>query len=90
MKRSNADDPHYIEVKDSDSVAEFGRKHLAKPRSSSEIQTRYFINISPSVFLKRKKEVPDKVKTLSGISTKYQYICTVIRYKHIKNLEQNF
>ena len=82
LKRSNADDPHYIEVKNSDSVVEFGRTHLSKPSKGSEIQDRQFLSIPPSVFLERKKDVPDRVKTLSGISTKYQYICTVIQYRH--------
>ena len=78
LKRSNTDDPHYIEVKNSDSVVEFGRADLSKPSKRSEIQARQFISIPPSVFLERKKVIAERVKTLSGISTKYQYICTVI------------
>ena len=77
LKRSNVDDPKYIEVKDSDSVAEFGRQHLSNPSSSSGLQARHFISIPASVFLERKEEVPDKIRTLAGISTKYQYICKV-------------
>ena len=75
LKRSDKDSPYYIEVKDSSSVIEFCKKHLSSPSSKTGIQARLFTNISPSVFLERKKESPD---TIAGISKKYQYMCGVI------------
>ena len=71
LKRSDKDSPYYIEVKDSSSV----KKHLSSPSSKTGIQARLFTNISPSVFLERKKESPD---TIAGISKKYQYMCEVL------------
>ena len=75
LKRSDKDSPYYIEVKDSNSVIEFCKKHLSNPGSKTGIQGRLFTSISPSVFLERKKESPD---TFAGISKKYQYMCGVI------------
>lgn len=66
----------FIEVKDSSSVVDFCTAHLSKPRSATGIQARIFTDIRPEVFLQRKEET-DKVKTLPGISTKFQYLCQV-------------
>ena len=35
------------------------------------------MDIKPAVFLQRKAEILEKVKTLAGISTKYQYVVEV-------------
>ena len=78
LKRSNTDSPDYIEIKDSKSVVEFCRQHLLIPSKKADLQKRIFKNIPPEVFLERKDETPDKIKTLAGISTKYQYICEVV------------
>ena len=64
-------------MKDSESVVRFGRRKLTNPARKKGIAVRYFDDIKPDVFLKRKDEVQDKVKTLAGISTKYQYVCEV-------------
>ena len=80
LARSNSAAPDYIEVKDSSSVVQFLTKHLSKPSTRSEIQARIFTDIKPAVFLKRKEDALDKVKTLAGISTRYQYICEVCIY----------
>ena len=76
--RSNPGDPGYIEITNSATVIEFCRKHLSTPSSRSGIQERIFMDIKPDIFLQRKAETLDKVKTLAGISTKYQYVVEVI------------
>ena len=86
LKRSNKDATDYIEVKDSASVVEFCKRHISSPSSKTGIKKRFFTNILPAVFLERKEEAADKVKTLAGISTKYQYICEVIRPCQLPNI----
>lgn len=90
LRRSNIDSPEYIEIKNSASVAEFGKRYLSKPSSKTGIQKRLFKNIQPAVFLERKQEAPDKVKTLAGISTKYQYICEVNIIVYVQKQNQFF
>ena len=38
------------------------------------------MDIKPDIFLQRKAMTLDKVKTLAGISTKYQYVVEVIYF----------
>ena len=84
--RSNPADPGYIEIKNSATVIEFCRKHLSNPSSRSGIQERIFMDIKPDIFLQRKAMTLDKVKTLAGISTKYQYVVEVINLlSHVKS-----
>ena len=78
LKRSNKDSPDFIEIKDSKSVVQFCKQHLSTPSSKADLQKREFTDIPPEVFLERKDETFEKVKTLAGISTKYQYICEVL------------
>ena len=59
-------------------MVEFGTKHLSKPNPKAGIQQRVFHDIHPEIFLARKSEALEKVKTLAGISTRYQYVCEVI------------
>ena len=77
LRRSDINSPDYIEIKNSASVTLFGKRYLSNPGSKTGIQKRHFTSIQPEVFLERKQEAPDKVKTLAGISTRYQYICEV-------------
>ena len=77
LARSDSASHDYIEVIDSKSVVHFCARHLSSPRSKTGIQARLFTDIRPVVFLQRKEQALTKVKTLSGISTKYQYVCEV-------------
>ena len=77
LSRSNSEAADFIEIKDSRSVIKFCTAHLSKPRSATGIRDRIFTDIRPEVFLQRKEESSSKVKTLAGISTKYQYVCQV-------------
>lgn len=79
LARSNSSSPDYIEVKDSKSVVRFCTRQLSNPSSKTGIQERIFTDIKPEVFLLRKEQASSKVKTLAGISTKYQYVCEVIK-----------
>lgn len=56
---------------------EFCVKHLSRPGSKAAIDERQFFDIKPDVFLARKLEIAEKVKTLAGISSKFQYVCEV-------------
>ena len=78
LARSNASSPDYIEVKDSKSVVKFCTRQLSNPSSKNGIKERIFTDIRSEVFLLRKEEALSKVKTLAGISTKYQYVCEVM------------
>ena len=77
LKRSDSSSPDYIEIKDSASVVEFCVKHLSRPGSKAAIDERRFFDIKPDTFLARRLETPEKVKTLAGISSKFQYVCEV-------------
>ena len=56
---------------------EFCVKHLSRPGSKAAIDERQFFDIKPDVFLARRLETAEKVKTLAGISSKFQYVCEV-------------
>ena len=86
LSRSSSEATDYIEIKDSRSVVEFCSAHLSSPRSATGIQERLFTNIEPQTFLNRKDEGKSKVKTIAGISTKYQYVCQVLSNLLIRNL----
>ena len=78
MIQSDVNSTDYLEVKDSETLKEYGEKHLAKPGSKSRLQSRHFVNLLPEEILARKTEVVDGGRTLDGISSKFQYICKVI------------
>ena len=52
-------------------------KHLSRPGSKAAIDERRFFDIKPDTFLARRLETTEKVKTLAGISSKFQYVCEV-------------
>ena len=76
-KQSDMTAADYLEVKDSASVTLFGEKFLSRPSERSKLQARYFDNIPQDTFLARKATRTKVVKTLTGISTKFQYFCQV-------------
>ena len=77
LQHSNTDAPDYIEIKDSASVVKYGRTFLSKPSEKSTMKARYFDDIEQDIFLERRATRKDSVKTLTGISTKFQYVCEV-------------
>ena len=77
MVRSDVNSPTYLEVKDSATLPEFGKRNLSNPGSKSKLDTREFINLLPDEVISRKQDRPDS-KTIAGISTKFQYVCKVI------------
>ena len=63
----------YIEVKDSASYVKFGEKFLVKPGERSGIEYRTFHDLEDDDIKLRSQEVTG-VKTLTGISSVFQYI----------------
>jgi hypothetical protein len=76
MIRSDINSPTYLEVKDSATLKEFGKRNLSNPGSKSKLDTREFIDLHPDEVIARKKERPDS-KTIAGISTRFEYVCKV-------------
>ena len=74
LKRHPEDQIGYVGVKDSESFAQFGSQQMSMPGSRSKLEKREFINMKPEEVVERKEEV-GKVGTLSGIMSKYEYIC---------------
>ena len=68
--------PEYLEVKDSSSLQQFGSRLLSTPGSKAQLKSRQFIDLLSEEVLARKATCGDG-KTLDGISTKFQYICSV-------------
>ena len=77
MVRSDVNSPTYLEVKDSATLQEFGKRNLSNPGSKSKLDSREFIDLLPAEVISRKQDRPDS-KTIAGISTKFQYVCKVI------------
>ena len=77
LQHSNTDAPDYIEIKDSASVVKYGRQFLSQPSEKSTMKVRYFDDIEQDIFLERQAMRKDSVKTLTGISTRFQYLCEV-------------
>ena len=86
LVRSSEADEDYIEIKNSETVIKFLTKHLSKPSSRSGINERIFMNIHPDVFLQRNEEAPETVKSLAGISTKFQYVVEVNLYLRLNTV----
>ena len=76
MIRSDLNSPDYLEVKDSSSLQEFGKRFLSTPGAKAQLKSREFINLLPGEVLARKGEIESSA-TLEGISSKFQYICKV-------------
>ena len=76
MIRSDLNSPDYLEVKDSSSLQEFGKRFLSTPGAKAQLKSREFINLLPGEVLARKGEIESSA-TLEGISRKFQYICKV-------------
>ena len=76
MIRSDVNSPDYLEVKDSATLKEFGKRHLSIPGTRSKLNSREFIDLHPAEILARKEQMPES-STIAGISTKFEYVCKV-------------
>ena len=80
LLRADSTSASYQEIKDSQSVVEFGKKNLSCPGKRAGIKERCFYNLDPKVVLDKKEEdkkKPEDGKTSDGISSKFEYICQV-------------
>ena len=64
----------HVGVKDSATFMELGNQQMSTPGQRSKLKSRTFLDLKPKRVLARKAEV-DKVATLAGIKSKYQYVC---------------
>ena len=81
LLRSDVSPASYQEIKNSESVVNFGKKYLSVPGIRAGIKERVFLDQNPSEVLNKKEEdgkKPEEGKTISGISSKFEYICKVI------------
>ena len=65
----------FVGVLDSASFTKFGNQQMSKPGDRSRLASREFFEIKPNVVKERKEMVGEKVRTLSGIKSKYEYVC---------------
>ena len=65
----------FVGVLDSASFTRFGNQQMSKPGDRSRLVSREFIEIKPNAVKERKEMVGEKVRTLNGIKSKYEYVC---------------
>ena len=65
----------YVGVTDSSSFVQFGNQQMAKPCKQAKLVCREFIDLKPEEVKERKRRIGTKVRTLSGIKSKYEYVC---------------
>lgn len=89
LKRHDSEADDYEEVVDSPTFGRFGKKYLAKPSKQSGIEKRTFVDLKKEDIEEREDEVnivfiiilhnnlwqDEGVKSLTGISGIFQYIC---------------
>ena len=64
----------YVGVRDSKTFQEFGEQQMSSPGPRAKLNKRVFIDMKPEEVKERKAKV-EKVKTLHGIKSRFQYIC---------------
>ena len=64
----------HIGVKDSATFQQFGQQQMSKPGEKAQLDTREFLNLLPEEIKERKASVGN-VRKLSGIKSKFYYIC---------------
>ena len=74
LVRHPEDQPGHISVHNSQTFQQFGEQQLAQPGPRAKLQSRTFLDMKPEE-VKERKRVVGQVKTLAGISSKYQYVC---------------
>ena len=61
-------------VKDSKTFQEFGTQQMSSPGEKAKLNSRVFLDLKAEEMLERKATV-GQVKTLSGIQSKFFYVC---------------
>ena len=87
LLREHSASSSYQEISDSLSVVDFGEKHLSVPGKKAGLKGRVFLNQSPAEVLQKRQLDSEKAgdgKTISGISSKFEYICKVRKIISIK------
>ena len=74
LERRDTERDGHIEVVDSETFTQFGKKYLSQPGPKSGIKKRKFYHLDESVVKARIAEKPS-FKTLNGINSVFQYIC---------------
>jgi hypothetical protein len=74
LERRDADKEDHIEVVDSKTFVDFGKKFLSKPGPKAGIKERMFYDLDEDEVKARLAEKPG-FKTLNGINSVFQYIC---------------
>ena len=64
----------HIGVKDSKTFQEFGTQQMSSPGEKAKLNSRVFLDLKAEEMLERKATV-GQVKTLSGIQSKFFYVC---------------
>ena len=80
IQRSDSSSESYHEIKDSQSIVEFGMKNLSAPGKNAGMKERIFLNLKPEDVLNRKTAEsgnPEEGTTYAGISKIFEYICKV-------------
>ena len=72
--RHPEDEIGHIDVHNSETFQRFGEQQLSKPGPRAKLSSRKFFDMKPNEVKERKKSV-GQVRTLTGIKSKYQYIC---------------
>ena len=64
----------HIGVKDSRTFQQFGTQQMSTPGQKAKLDSREFIDLKPEEMKERKATV-GQVKTLTGIQSKFFYVC---------------
>ena len=75
LARHPEDQIGYVGIVDSPSFVKFGNQQMAKPCKKAKLVSREFIDLKPEEVKERKQRIGTKVRTLSGIKSKYKYVC---------------
>ena len=75
LARHPEDQIGYVGVIDSSSFVKFGNQQMAKPCKRAKLVSREFIDLKPEEVKERKQKIGAKMRTLSGIKSKYEYVC---------------
>ena len=75
LDRHPEDQIGYVGIVDSPSFVKFGNQQMAKPCKKAKLVSREFIDLKPEEVKERKRRIGTKVRTLSGIKSKYEYVC---------------
>ena len=74
LARNPEEQVGHIGVKDSKTFQEFGTQQMSSPGEKAKLNSRVFLDLKAEEMLERKATV-GQVKTLSGIQSKFFYVC---------------